>query len=313
MRRWYVPSTGGDFRLDATGDTCVLTVNDPTSVELNRLGAFLNKARGSGWIDNVEGISPRGESRLAIKAPVVKAGVILAKGASGVRAGVLTAVRSTAGEIIAVYERAEDAIKAAEVATVTPKAEPKPAAATPKPTPKPDAAVTVRRPTPCCPNAIPGRDVRALDVLRDFCTPVQWADFTSHGVLFCKGSHTGHTYRLAHRYHPDAIRDTRICRDVDTGVVLHFHDWLVPAAEEVLAAMLFLTYREPWLRNEATYLGFGPGTFGKMPSATFANPSSLGGADGIADADFTWRVGEMAIGVLTPLHKRLKKPEVPHG
>lgn len=60
--RWFFPDWSGDFRLEADGDSkCVLTVVSPTPSEIEKLGAFLKKARSKKWVDQHVGFVPNGE------------------------------------------------------------------------------------------------------------------------------------------------------------------------------------------------------------------------------------------------------------
>ena len=102
----------------------------------------------------------------------------------------------------------------------------------------------------------------------------------------CRGGLTGHRYILAHRASEIAAKNGKICFDADDRDVLHFHDQAVPPEEEVLAAMLVLQHREPWLRNEATCLGV-------RFSRVFKNPFG-DHLDGVVDASLTKVVGAVA-------------------
>lgn len=144
-------------------------------------------------------------------------------------------------------------------------------------------AVTVKRPTTCCPNQIPGEVGPATEVLLAFCTPEQQEQWEAERRLVARGGVTGHRYLLAHRHTPTAQRSTKICWDLDGDCLLHFHDWTVPPEEEVLAAKLILEHREPWLRNEATCCG----------PPFFKNPFGDGG-DGVPDSLFTSALGGLA-------------------
>ncbi len=282
MRAWYIPSSTGDFRLEQHADDalkCLLTVEDPTPDELKKLGNFLAKARQRKWIDKALGISGTGRTELVVDTTIAKAGPILAGSAMPGR-GTLTAVRSEKGTLMCVADETEP--EAVEEA-VSDEAKDKD-----KDKPKAEVATTVRRPTTCCPNpiAVEGPLKRSSRVLREFCTPSQWRSWVSDGVLYCLGGMTGIRYRICHREHPLAAEQGKICRDVEHGVTLHFWDWSIPPAEEVLAVKLMLENRESWLRNEATYFGRGP---------KFKNPLGMF-LDGTWDASFYRQVGA-ALGV----------------
>jgi len=110
------------------------------------------------------------------------------------------------------------------------------------------AAVTVAEPTRGCP--IPEferADVRATRVLRTFLTPQQLADFDRTQSFLCTGADSGHQYVLTSRQAPrDRLAKVggRSVYDATTGVAVCVHDWVVPAAEELLALKLFLELPE---------------------------------------------------------------------
>lgn len=142
-------------------------------------------------------------------------------------------------------------------------------------------AASVKRPTACCPDSIPGVIKPAQEVLLAFCTPEQREQWLRERRLVAVGGLTGHRYLIAHRHTPTAIRNTKIAHDLDDQCVMHFHDWTVPPEEEVLAAKLILEHRESWLRNNATCFG---------GDHVFQNPFG-DGLDGTYDAHFTYALG----------------------
>jgi len=231
--RWHFTDWSGDFRLESDGpDKCVLTVISPTPSEIKRLGEFLSKARRwpRKWIGQHIGFVPNGEVKVPIAAPLAKAGRLLL----GEKAkGTLTAVVSTKGHVKAVTDG--DAAKVEKEAS------------------KPDAkaATTVRRPTLCCPMPQPGPDVRASEVLREFCTPRQWKEWEQEGKLHCYGNLSGRLYEIAHRHHPLAIERGKIVWDCEGGHIMHAYDWSVPPPEEVLTMKLVLEHAEHWIRNQS--------------------------------------------------------------
>jgi hypothetical protein len=152
------------------------------------------------------------------------------------------------------------------------------------------AAATVKRPTTCCPQSVPGVIEPAQEVLLRFCTPEQREQWLSERRIVAHGGLTGHRYLIAHRHTPTALKIGKCSFDLDDGKVMHFHDWSVPPEEEVLAAKLILEHREPWLRNEATCLG--------GHSRVFKNPFGNGG-DGTHDASFTEAVGDALMALQT--------------
>lgn len=291
MRAWYIPSRTGDFRLETHPDNvqrCLLTVEDPTPDELTRLRKALSEYRSKGWIDELLGINATGRSELVVEAPIAKAGPVLA-GDSMPGRGVLTVVRSAKGTVLCVADETQQQVVEQAVA------DPEPEAPPPKPEERAEVAASVRRPTCCCPDPLPaeGPLKRSSRVLREFCTPRQWKQWVQKGYITFFGGMTGARYRICHRNHPLAAEQGKICRDLDYGVTLHFWDWSIPPAEEVAAAMLILQFREPWLRNEATYFGPGPKLFNPLGN----------GADGTWDASFFRSIGGLITGDSGPMRR----------
>lgn len=266
--RWFVPSYCGDFRLEPDGEGSRLTVTDPTPGEVKRLQTFLTVAKERGVVDADATVGISGTSNVPVRLPVAEAGALLVAHTRPAL-GVLTAVVSTRGRVKLTH--------AVETPTAVPPAEA-------------DAAVTVRRPTPCCPQPADGAEVRASEVLEAFASATEWGDWQRDGVIFVYGGRSGHLYRIAHRESPLARRQGRMCADVTDGIVMHFHDMLVPPPEEALAAMLILRHREPWLRNYATVLN-------PRGRDVFANPIGHPTLDGIEDARFMQFLGGMYVGV----------------
>lgn len=262
--RWYFPSWYGDFRLEPSGKSCVLTLVDLTPHERTIIGEFLRRAHKKGWVEDEvipEDNGPyRGRARnIDIHGPLGAVAKALIK-ASGTTERTLTAVSFKNGQL-EVIEGAptKQLIEAGDKAEET------------------KAAVSVKRPTPSCPNCMPGAIAPATEVLLDFLTPAQHADWGSERAIVVTGEMTGHRYLLAHRHSRLAAQMGRICYDIDDGFIVHFHDWSVPPEEEVLAAKLILENREPWLRNEATCFN--------APSGVVKFPNPFGDVnDGVWDA-----------------------------
>lgn len=258
--RWFFPQYNGDFRIVAVDNSsyreqaddsaCVLEIVDPTSHETTLLEAFLADARANKWtpvskivLDEIDG---KRRQEILLSTSVASAGKLLY---TRIRPAdrTITAVTSTDGEV-RVYETADltkidevlspDAIIPAKTEESAPKEEP--------------AAVSVKRPTPSCPQCVPGAIDRASEVLQAFLTPMEHALWAAERFIIVEGGLSGHRYMLAHRHSRYAQKVGRICFDLDDDTVVHFHDNSVPPEEEVLAAKLILQHREPWLRNEAT-------------------------------------------------------------
>lgn len=268
---WAFTSWSGDFRLAPDGaNKSTLTIEDATPSEVERLGAFLKKARSKDWVEQHVGMDGGKKIVIPVNAPLAKAGRILL----GARPkGILTAVVSTSGHVKAVTDGDADKVAAAVA------------------DPDAKAAASVRRPTLCCPCPQPGPDVRATEVLQAFCTPRQRAQYDAEGLLRCYGNLSGRLYEIAHRHHPLAVERTKIIWDVEGGCILHAYDWSVPPAEEVLVMKLVLEHAEHWIRNDS-------GAW-CAPPPHYPNPfmpEHRQGDDGLADAAFMRALGSLLAG-----------------
>jgi hypothetical protein len=263
LRRWCHPSWCGDFRLEADGDdACKLVVIDATPAEQELLDKFMKKARKKGWIGEMVGVKPTGQTTLNLPVPVAEAGkLLLARKAP--RKGILTAVKSVKGELEIVLGDDED-----KLAEATEKEDA-------------DEAVTTRRPTLCCPTPVSGPERRASEVLRAFSTPEQWDSWVKNGFLLCTGGLSGHRYRVCNRHSELARRQGKITWDLDDDGIVHAYDWSLPPAEEVLAMKLALEHAEHWIRNRSGVLRMGELKF-RNPFVSEADQ----GLDGTQDAAF---------------------------
>lgn len=237
--RWFFPSFSGDFRLVPDGEGSKLVAERITPGERAILAKFFEQARKKKWVPNdlpnhfTSDSPPPETQQLRLDAPVEKAGRALLKLCRPKKA-TLTAIKYQDGKV-AVAEGAE------------------PEALDEILSHKAQAAASVARPTPSCPMCEAGdANRRASEVLLSFLTPAQHESWAKERSILVHGGLSGHRYILAHRNSSRAARQGRICVDVDSRAVLHFHDTSVPPEEEVLAAKLILEHREPWLRNEAT-------------------------------------------------------------
>jgi len=307
---WYIPSWNGDLRLiPSDNDTTLLSIVDPTPDEeriLENLGkVFLENDFVEEWTTRRPGFFARlvgKKHEIKINAPIEKLGPLVV---AAMRPGpaVLTAITFTGGKCLVTSGNTEelatmtDAVvagtpyrnAAATEPEKTEKAEAK------KPDSKkskalakkeePKAAATVRRPTPSCPQCQPGAVDPASEVLLSFLNEDEHKSWAQARFIIVEGGMSGHRYVLAHRHSPMAQHIGRICYDLDTRCVVHFHDWRVPPEEEILAAKIILQHREPWLRNEATMFE------DKSGAMRFKNP--FGDInDGIADASFTMQIAK---------------------
>jgi hypothetical protein len=289
MKVWYCPSWHGDWRLEARGlneDQTRLSVEKPTPSELLQIEKLVPVFIEKGWMD-------RGDGDRVTKAPYLaemggKESVVLKAKLSEV-GPVVTSILQPGVAILTAVHFHDGHVEVCETSKVSETADPKDAA-------KPSEAVkeiaakggaekaaTVKRPTPCCPNCYVDAIGPATDVLLTFLDKEQHETWAKDRFLIVRGGITGHRYIIAHRHSPIATMQFRIAFDLDDRQVMHFHDWTVPPEEEVLAAMLILKHREPWLRNEATALG--------SHRHKFKNPFG-DGMDGVKDSMWTTRVGK---------------------
>lgn len=280
--KWFIPSWNGDIRVIPHPDNprwSQVVVHKPTAYELRILDRLSKKFRPF-WIGPAPRLwDPNGDTEKQVsdlKSPVSKVGTAVSR---LYKAGEQTLTKFVIGKEILIAEGSgEELGVAAEVAD---KVEQKQEAEGKKPDAK---AASVKRPTPCCPQCIPGAIEPATEVLLAFLTPAQHLEWAQERCITVVGNLSGHRYLLAHRNTPLAQEWGRICYDMDADVVLHFHDWTVPPEEEVLAAKLILEHREHWLRHEATLLGDGYGSRRvDVRADAYKNPFG-DGRDGVADA-----------------------------
>jgi hypothetical protein len=285
--KWYMPSWNGDVRIESDPDNSsrtLLWIEKPTDYELQVLARLSELLLAAGHIQKKFDM-PRCRPGFAkkkpqpIDAPVATIGPLVAKLFKPGDA-VLTAVKLKDGQLITCTGTGADLVELiADVADVKkPEDSPK----------KAKAAVTVKRPTPSCPQCIPGSVEPARQVLLEFLNPGEHEQWSNSRTLFVTGGLSGHRYLIAHRNTRAAARIGRIAFDIDAQCVVHFHDRSVPPEEEVLAAKLILEHREPWLRNEATMLGASSNVL------VFKNPFGDGN-DGIPDAGLTSRIGSAVL------------------
>lgn len=311
--RWFIPSWNGDHRLETVkeGESCRLTVVNPTPNERLLLGRFLKKLVKKKILE--KGVEVP-ETELLIPASIGTVAPLLVKEARPKKT-TITAVRYENGrlEIVegidktlvelgeridaaekgsAVVEagtggsgaggeaKIETGVVAADVQKVEAVKEPE------KEAEKPKAAATVKRHTMSCPACVPGSVAPASEVLLEFLTPDQHETWAKDRVIEVDGHLSGHRYLLSHRNGRWGNRWGRICFDTDDQGVLHFHDQSVPPEEEVLAAALILGSREPWLRNEASCFMGGFTSVFKNPFGDIK--------DGVEDAALTQAIGYYA-------------------
>jgi len=99
-------------------------------------------------------------------------------------------------------------------------------------------------------DAMKAREIRATNVLEQFLTPTQLADYRRQGSIVVIGGDSGLRYLVSHRFSRTASRRGMVCGlDGQRGNCVH-HSHL-PHAEEVLALLVVLSTNEnAWLRKE---------------------------------------------------------------
>lgn len=285
--KWFIPSWNGDIRVEPKGEGSLLRVFSPTPREKEALTSLGKQCVEQGWVKKWK-VRWGKDTSVDINAPFEKIG------------GIITELLRPGPAVTTAI-----AFKDGHVETHTgPKVEEKVAAAAESGEAK--AAATVKRPTPCCPRCIPGAVQPASEVLLSFLSPEEHAFWAEHRALIVYGGLSGHQYLLSHRHAHWARRVGRICFDLTSRVVVHFHDWTVPPEEEVLAAKLILEHHEPWLRNEATlhHLSFGR----HAKHSIFKNPFG-GFDDGVFDAGMISNIGQM-LGVPATVERISIPPEL---
>ncbi len=287
----FLPSWNGDFRLVGSSTRgCKLSMEDPTLAERETIGRFLVVAKRNGWVSEApeKGRPWNGTAQeIALGCPVQDASKVLIRIARP-KDRTLTAV-AISGEAMSITEGASaEALRKIE-ADIARGARVEREGGT-------AVAASVKRPTPSCPQCMPGAVGPATEVLLSFLDEEEHRTWSKGRFIVIEGGFTGTRYLLAHRNSSIARRVGRICYDLDAGKVVHFHDWSVPPEEEVLAAKLVLEYREDWLRNEAT-------CFEGARTEVFKNPFG-GFFDGVESAQFAEGIGR-AINNLPRLLERL--------
>jgi hypothetical protein len=237
MFPWYLPTMYGDIQLRAQGSS--------TQIEWTGLSPFERQAMETLQKKTPFDLQDQGTATVPLK--IEKVEKILATSMKRGRK-LLSAVVFAGGRI--------EEIHRAEMAE--PKTSPfreKSAALVPAAPEEPKAAVTVAQPTIGCPvPEFERADVRATRVLQAFLTPQQLADFERTQSFVVTGADSGHRYLLTSRQAPAARLDRvegRSVYDLTEGYPVCVHDWLVPAAEELLELKLFLELasREKYVRG----------------------------------------------------------------
>ncbi len=323
--KWYFPSWNGDIRIEVdpkNQSRTIITAIEPTADEqrvLKSLAAILHE---KGWMKRKTLWYPKGKNKkrdeTIVAASMVEIGTLMI---SHLKPGLatLTAIKMHDGTIeamansdkgilawlkklfgedgkasVGTVKELADALEAGTKGDPLRSAPDEESKALEKK--KPEKAATVKRPTISCPQCYEGAIEPATEVLLSFLDEEQHEQWMKTRTIFEYGGLTGHRYLLAHRHSRVAAKIGKICYDHDEGNVLHFHDNSVPPEEEILAAMLCLKFREPWLRNEASCIGNDDDSGGAY-DFVFKNPFG-DGSDGVADSNFTGEIGGFLRGFL---------------
>lgn len=263
--QWFLPTFHGDIRLERLGKSHTklvlvsLTPSEKVAVETLRKIALAPPWKGTPWC-SVEQFPPikqlRGEAQIELRAPLGRVQKTLAKELKPDRT-LMSVVKFTDGRMEEVTDWTE------------PKEPPKDPYREPAGSPEPEASkalvkeekpeaaagTTVAQPTRGCPvPEFEKANVRATSVLRAFLTPQQIEDFERKQRFITTGAETGHRYMLTSRLAHDEYgqhHGHRQMFDLDEGHSFCVHDYMVPAAEELLALHLFLSIpgRERYLRE----------------------------------------------------------------
>lgn len=254
---WYLPSFYGDIRLErVSNQETRLVIVGLSSTEKIAVRHLIQEAIREGitkkpWqtkaaLDRLD-LESLTEQAIVLTAPISKVQKVLEKPMKPGRES-LSVVRFKNGTIEEVTDKTIGLIEAADE-------EPAPFPAPEKESRLPVAAVTVAQPTRGCPAPdFEAVELRATRVLRAFLTPRQLLDFESSQSFLQRGADTGHMYVITSRNAPEALKQHASFRslyDLTEGRAYCVHDWVVPAAEEMLCLALFAATpgRESYLRS----------------------------------------------------------------
>lgn len=253
MRAWFIPCFSGDFRLEPEGETSVLTVENPTALDRQRLDPFLVAAKARGWLDPAATYSHVGLTRLPIAAAMVLAGPVLAELAVPEEAGRerWTALRHATGIVLTDdLAQAQVLIAGGSVRVSNDQVEIV-------------AAATLRAPARGCPPPAPAL-TRAAEALGAFSTARQLRSYLGEGRMVAFGNATGHPYAIFHRGEA-ARRGLGHCVvNLSSHQEICAWDDSVPAEEETLALKLAVEHRERWLLSNP----------GRLPARRRSRPAA---------------------------------------
>jgi hypothetical protein len=219
---WYLPSLYGDIRLTAQANETEVEWEKLSPSEREALTALGKKF--SVTVDAASG-------HLVVPKPIDKVEAVLS---SAMKRGrkLLSAVVFANGRVEEIRRLAEGESESKEMKKELVRPDPV------------KAAVTVAAPTVGCPvPEFERAEIRATRVLTVFLTPSQRNDFERTQSFLVTGGDSGHRYVLTSRHASKerlAKVQGRSVFDVDRKTAICVHDWVVPAAEELLELALFL-------------------------------------------------------------------------
>lgn len=239
---WYIPSFYGDIKLETINQRCRVITENLTVRELEALKKLQQTAIAKGWLDK--------KTKPGWANPTVAGTTLLAAPIDKV-AGTLSRLLKPDKKIVSAVKFADGSIEEIRTAGFEDAAEPAKEATNgddPYRTAQtslvkaPKAATSVAAPVRGCP--VPDfatAEIKARRVLAAFLDPDQLADFQRYNRFVSIGQATGHRYMVTSRHANDelALRRT-VLYDLDDKSSMCTHDWLVPAAEELLALHVFL-------------------------------------------------------------------------
>jgi hypothetical protein len=238
MIPWYIPSFHGDIRLTAKAPKETLVAWEKlTAAEETALRQVSAKLAFPGEESKTSGDVVAASGEIVVPYPIEKVQKAIARAMKRGRQ-LVTAVTFSGGKVeeVALFEEAHENRGALE-----------------KIGRGALAGVTVAAPTIGCPSPeFEKAEVRATRVLSAFLTPEQLEDFNATQQFVVTGIDSGHKYLLTSRTSPKTAEvGGRSVYDLDEERPVCVHDWMVPAAEELLELKLFLTLegREKYVRS----------------------------------------------------------------
>jgi hypothetical protein len=234
---WFLPSFYGDIRLERKDKTStVMIVEQVTEFEKQALAKFGKQATKKKWAPSSDLAR---DGRTTLKAPIEWVAKALAKYMKPGRQ-LVSVVKFSDGKMA--ETKTADLPPSTSSATIKGGPYREPATASADVKVESEKAVTVAAPVQGCPMPDFGRaDVKAREVLEHFLTPEQMEDFRRHNRFVAIGGTTGHRYMVTSRHATDSLAQyQRQLYDLDENQPFCVHDWVVPAAEEMLAIGLMV-------------------------------------------------------------------------